>query len=102
MEVGREDTVQHREVVPAAEAEWMVPHSHVVNKIQEGHLGSKQSQPQAILHSTEFQHQEDKAPLPLPVKNQWELEPQKKLLDFHCLKGLRVLRMYTNFQLVTT
>ena len=45
-----------------AAAEWVVPHSHVVNKNQEGHLGSEQSQSQARPHSPGFQHWEDKPP----------------------------------------
>ena len=45
-----------------ADVEWEVPHSHEVDKNQEGYLGSVQSQPQARPHSPGFQHQEDKAP----------------------------------------
>ena len=60
---GGEDTVWHGET-----AEWMVPHSHVVDKNWEGYLGSEPSQPQARLHSPSFQQWEDKLPLPLTLK----------------------------------
>ena len=45
-----------------AEAEWVVPHSWVVDKHQEGHLGSEGSQPQGRPYSSGFQCQEDKSP----------------------------------------
>ena len=39
-----------------------VPHSHVVDKNQEGYLGSEGSQPENRPPSPGFQHQEDKSP----------------------------------------
>ena len=58
-ETGRE--VKRCSVVrEAVAADWMVPHSHMVDKNQEGYLGSEQSQPQARPHNPEFQCQEDK------------------------------------------
>ena len=62
MEIGGEA------VAVVAEVEWAVPHSHVVDKNQQGHLSSKRSQPQARLHSPGFPHQEDKSPQLLAVK----------------------------------
>ena len=64
---GGEVEVRHGE----AAAVWhapAAPQSHVVDKNQEGHLGSQQSQSQARPHSPGFQKQEDKPPLPLAVK----------------------------------
>ena len=48
-----------REAVVAAEK--AVPHLCVVDKNQEGYLGSEQSQTQERLHSPGFQHQGNKA-----------------------------------------
>ena len=45
----------------------MVPHSRVVNKNQDGYLGSEQSQSQGRLHSLGFQYRESKSPLLLAV-----------------------------------
>ena len=55
------DSVWHGEVV-AAVAEQVASHSRVVEKNQEGHLGSKCSQLQVRPHSPGFQCQEDKSP----------------------------------------
>ena len=59
------DAVGREAVVGVEEA---VPHSRVVDKNQEGHLGSERSQPPDRPHSPGFQHQEDKPPLLLAVK----------------------------------
>ena len=53
MEMGRE---------AVAAAEWVIPHSRVVDKNQERYFGREQSQLQARSHSPGFQHQEDKSP----------------------------------------
>ena len=52
----------------AVVAERAVPHSHVVDKNQEGYLGSKSSQPQARAHSPRFQCWKDKSLKLLVVK----------------------------------
>ena len=46
----------------AAKQALAAPHSCVVDKNQEGYLGSEQSQPQARPHSTGFRDQEHKSP----------------------------------------
>ena len=51
------DMVWHRD----SASEWAVPHSHVIDKNQEGYLESGQSQPQARPHRLGFQCQEDKS-----------------------------------------
>ena len=87
------DPAWHRKL-----AEQVVPHSHVVDKNQEGYLGSEGSQPQARPHSSGFQHQGDKSPYLLAVKisrnwgggrNCWT---SRRL----CLKGRQELRTYTD------
>ena len=55
----------HRDALWCGEmvaAEWTFPHPCVVNKNQEGYLGSQRSQPKSRLHSPVFQHWEDKSP----------------------------------------
>ena len=58
MEMGRE----------VAAADWVVPHSCVVDKNQEGYLRSKQTQLQTRPLSPGFQHQQHKSPQILAVK----------------------------------
>ena len=82
-------------VVVVMAVECTVPHSPVVDKNQEGHLGNEQSQSQARLHSPGFQRQKDKPQLPLAVKTSggWH---GRKLTDFYCLEGLHGLRTKAN------
>ena len=49
-------------VWPGEAAEQAVPHSHVVDKNQEGHLRSEGSHPQTRPHGPGFQRQEDESP----------------------------------------
>ena len=55
------------------------PTSPVVDKNQEGYLGSARPQAQTRPPSPGFQRQEDKPPIPSGCKKQWGFGQQKKL-----------------------
>ena len=54
------EAVWHGEAVEAKELSWVVLHLRVMDKNQEGYLGSEQSQLQAKPYIPGFQPQEDK------------------------------------------
>ena len=58
-------------------AERTVPHLRVVDKNQEGYLGSEQSQPQPKPQSPGFQHWKKKKTITSGYKNLWGLGQQR-------------------------
>ena len=71
------------------EVEGAVPHSSVVDKNQEGYLGSELSQIQVTLHSPGFQYRKDKSAKLLAVKPSGGCGSGRNCQIFRrlCLKG---------------